>query len=64
MNRRALALALLTLTVAGLRVASAADDPPAIGAAVYTVDGELRLPQGYREWVFIGAPLTPNALNG
>lgn len=64
MNRRALALALMIVAITGPRVASAADDPPAIGAAVYTVDGELRLPQGYREWVFIGAPLTPNALNG
>ena len=26
--------------------------------------GELELPQGFRKWVFIGAPLTPNALNG
>ena len=25
--------------------------------------GELLLPVGFRKWVFIGAPLTPNALN-
>lgn len=27
-------------------------------------NGEVELPEGFREWVFIGAPLTPNALNG
>jgi hypothetical protein len=32
--------------------------------AVYTADGKLKLPTGYREWVFVGAPLTPNGLNG
>ena len=32
-------------------------------AAVFTSDGKLRLPTGYRRWVFVGAPLTPNALN-
>jgi hypothetical protein len=26
--------------------------------------GELILPEGYHEWVFLGSPLTPNALNG
>ncbi len=31
--------------------------------AVFTPDGKMKLPSGYREWVFIGAPLTPNALN-
>ena len=26
-------------------------------------DGKMKLPTGYREWVFVGAPLTPNGLN-
>jgi hypothetical protein len=30
----------------------------------YTASGELVLPKGYREWVYVGSPLTPNALNG
>lgn len=30
----------------------------------WTADGQLVLPTGYREWVFLGSPLTPNALNG
>ncbi|MEI4884415.1 cytochrome P460 family protein, partial [Klebsiella pneumoniae] len=25
--------------------------------------GKLKLPEGYRHWAFVGAPLTPNALN-
>lgn len=38
-------------------IASAADGP------VFTSDGKLMLPKGYRKWIFIGAPLTPNGLN-
>ena len=34
------------------------------GQPKYTADGKLMLPTGYRKWVFIGAPLTPNGLNG
>ena len=29
----------------------------------WTEDGQLVLPVGYREWVYLGSPLTPNALN-
>src|ERR1700751_6030730 len=32
-------------------------------AAVFTSDGKLKLPTGFRTWVFVGAPLTPNGLN-
>ena len=35
----------------------------AIGPA-FTSAGELQRPEGWREWVYIGTPLTPNALNG
>ncbi len=31
--------------------------------AVFDADGKLKLPTGYRRWVFVGAPLTPNGLN-
>jgi hypothetical protein len=32
----------------------------------YTAAGELKLPENsiWRDWIFVGAPLTPNALNG
>jgi hypothetical protein len=30
----------------------------------YTADGKLKPPVGYRQWVYVGTPLTPNDLNG
>ena len=33
-------------------------------AAVFTSDGKLQIPTGFRSWVFVGSPLTPNGLNG
>jgi len=32
--------------------------------ASFTDDGAALQPTGYREWVYVGTPLTPNALNG
>jgi len=32
-------------------------------SAMFDPDGKLELPAGFRKWVFVGAPLTPNALN-
>jgi hypothetical protein len=32
--------------------------------AVFNKDGGLIRPAGWREWVFVGSPLTPNSLNG
>jgi hypothetical protein len=32
--------------------------------ASFNEDGSVNQPVGWREWVFVGAPLTPNALNG
>jgi hypothetical protein len=31
--------------------------------AMFTSDGELIQPEGYREWMHVGTPLTPNDLN-
>ena len=30
----------------------------------YTASGDLVLPKDFHEWVYVGSPLTPNALNG
>jgi hypothetical protein len=30
----------------------------------YTASGELILPKNFQYWVYVGSPLTPNALNG
>jgi hypothetical protein len=32
-------------------------------SAVFNADGTVQLPTGFRKWVFVGAPLTPNGLN-
>jgi len=32
--------------------------------AEFTKSGELIRPAGWREWVFVGSPVTPNSLNG
>ena len=42
-------------------IAIAAQAQPS--AAVFNPDGTMQLPTGFRRWVFVGAPLTPNALN-
>ena len=34
------------------------------GPAKINENNETSIPDGFREWVFIGAPLTPNGLNG
>ncbi len=35
----------------------------ASSTAVFDSNGRLQLPTGYRRWVFVGDPLTPNGLN-
>ena len=39
----------------------AAESPQS--TAVFDSSGKMELPTGYRAWVFVGAPLTPNGLN-
>jgi hypothetical protein len=72
MSRRILPIAAAIATCT-LSVAAIAQSPtsPAGGdlsakpryLPEYTPSGELVLPKGYRDWVFVGSPLTPNALN-
>lgn len=60
------------VTIAAILVATAymnrprADDTSTPGRYLpeYNSAGELLLPKNYHEWVFVGSPLTPNALNG
>lgn len=51
----------LTIVVASGPLATTAD---ALGGPAFNDAGELEQPAGFRRWVFVGAPLTPNALNG
>ncbi len=56
-------IAVIGATVALFRARPVAAQAKPSGGAVFTPDGKMKLPTGYREWVFIGAPLTPQGLN-
>jgi hypothetical protein len=62
------ATALAGLLAGASIVVGLADDAQAEGMTAapgpqYTSTGELKLPTDFRRWVFLGSPLTPNALN-
>ncbi|MDX1486967.1 MAG: cytochrome P460 family protein [Acidiferrobacterales bacterium] len=63
--RSMVAVALLgsVVIVVGHQQVASAQSGPAWGPK-WTAKGELILPRGYHQWVFLGSPLTPNALNG
>jgi hypothetical protein len=44
-------------------VASVNADQTQQSGAVFNPDGTVQLPTGFRKWVFVGAPLTPEGLN-
>ncbi|HEX4413594.1 MAG TPA: cytochrome P460 family protein [Lacipirellulaceae bacterium] len=46
-----------------LAVNAAAPDKPTANVE-FTSAGKLKKPSGYRQWVYVGTPLTPNDLNG
>ena len=48
----------------GVTVMTAQAQTSIINTASFNGDGAAVMPEGYRKWVFVGAPLTPNALNG
>jgi hypothetical protein len=43
--------------------AQAVSAPAARYLPEFTAEGELILPKNFNEWVFVGAPITPNGLN-
>ncbi len=49
--------------VMAMAVAMAGQAEAAQGAAKYTAKGELLMLKNYRQWVFVGAPVTPNDMN-
>jgi hypothetical protein len=59
------ALVIAVLIGAGAAMFYSRPSPPQAqqSGGVFNPDGKMKLPTGYREWVFLGAPLTPNALN-
>lgn len=52
----------MVVVAAGIQM-SRAQSSPQWGPA-WTATGELILPEGFHQWVFLGSPLTPHALNG
>jgi len=67
----ATAIVAILVGVAGLSfmlVRAVAPAARAAGGAAalveFAADGKLKQPVGYRQWVFVGSPLTPNDLNG
>jgi hypothetical protein len=55
-----LAAAISLLLEVSTRPIAAQDKP---FTAQFDSDGKMKRPTGYRGWVFVGAPLTPNGLN-
>src|SRR4029450_3698719 len=55
-----LAAAISLLLEVSTRPIAAQDKP---FTAQFDSDGKMKRPTGYRAWVFVGAPLTPNGLN-
>lgn len=61
---RVVAALAITAVVAAVVVDAQTRAGAAAAGAQFAADGTMTLPTGHRSWVFIGAPLTPNALNG
>ena len=51
------------LLTAVIIMAFAVQVEAAQAAAKYTTKGELIMPKNFRQWVFVGAPVTPNDMN-
>ena len=57
-------IAALSYALTGVAVPRAAAEDKARAAPVeFTADGKLKQPVGYRKWVYIGTPVTPNDMN-
>lgn len=62
-----IAIVAILLAIAGSYswLAGAAAAPAKQTSGVeFTADGKLKQPTGYRQWTYVGTPLTPNDLNG
>jgi len=57
-------LAAMVGTIAAMPVGEVFADSHEKYEAAFNSDGELIRPAGWREWIFVGSPLTPNSLNG
>ncbi len=62
-TRTVLTRGFAVLLAAVIIMAFAVQAEAARAAAKYTAEGELIMPKNYRQWVFVGAPVTPNDMN-
>jgi hypothetical protein len=62
MSYRILAIALALVVCASLAAAAFARTRSRY-LPEYNASGELILPKNFHEWIYVGSPLTPNALN-
>ena len=63
-SKTRLSASVLTASALVMLAGAAMGDDSGSYEATFTADGEMIRPSGWREWVFIGSPLTPNNLNG
>jgi hypothetical protein len=70
MRKRYLGLLAATASIAGGVIATILFAPSSSSAQTsscyppkYTASGDLILPENFHEWIYVGSPLTPNALN-
>ncbi len=52
----------LLFGVTACNTANSASDT--VTPAQFAADGQAKIPQNWRNWIYVGTPLTPNALNG
>jgi len=58
------AVAITALAAGTLQSHRASAQMAQADGARFNAANETSIPEGFREWVFLGAPLTPNGLNG
>lgn len=64
MNKSFLTAVLSCAVVVGMTSYSAVSTAQnTVTEAKFTADGKVMIPDNWRSWVFVGTPLTPNALN-
>ena len=64
MSFKSTAIALAGLAMTAATVGTVVAQSPEINTASFTAEGAVNVPTDFRRWVFVGSPLTPNALNG
>ena len=64
MRKHVLTTVLVSALLTGIAACSATNaTEEAVTPAKFGADGQVMIPQNYRSWIYIGTPLTPNALN-